>query len=183
MIRYIYGGLYTQDCREKFRVLSQPVGLGLYQTAPVLGYIVLFRNPGLGYHPAMCILNWKTASWNLGMFTKDGIVSFKIRFDSHHDSVNHVYQSSYKRKSNRLLQRNIERSRAWQERRGQLTIQQEKSQPSVSQILGQPQQSATPQNHKISYMSLEQCFYDKQIRLHSGAKRQGPKSHSKISYH
>jgi len=62
--------------------------------------------------------NSSLQSWNIFQ-DKDGAINFRLRFSGHQESVTHVPEASYKRKTNSQIQRDLQRSSQWKNRRNQ----------------------------------------------------------------
>ena len=79
--------------------------------------------------------NASLKSWNIYQ-DQNGDINFKLKFTVSEESVSHVQQASYTKKSSRQVQRDIERSRQWRNNSNQPSRQHDP----------EPQQSVTPQS-------------------------------------
>ena len=94
-------------------------------------------------------------SWNIYQ-ERDGTINFKLKFSGHEEPVNRVQQVSYKRKTTKQVQRDLERSRLWRSSRNQQTIETT-PEPTLAPTMcdsssphaGHPQQSATAQSDMV----------------------------------
>ena len=110
--------------------------------------------------PLENILNIITASNNLQSWSifqeKDGSINVKLKFNSHEEPVNHIKNSSYKKKTNRQVERDFNRSRQWRASRTQQTretIAEPTAEVTVCAIptphVDHPLQCATPQSDTL----------------------------------
>ena len=90
-------------------------------------------------------------SWNIHQDI-NGCINFNLKFGGHQESVTHIRQASYRKKTNRQVQRDLERSRLW--RAGQQsteTIAEPTAEPTEQALsyTDHPRQSATQLSNAV----------------------------------
>jgi len=91
--------------------------------------------------------NTTLKSWNIYQ-DQNGDINFKIKFSASEESVSHVQQATYIRKSNRQVQRDLERSRQWKNNSNQPPMQNDpEPEQSAKPQVKHPQHSATQKNN------------------------------------
>lgn len=96
----------------------------------------------------VALANSTLQTWNIFQ-DKDGAINFKLKFGAAQESVSHIQPASYKRKTPRQVQRDLDRSKQWQDKKKQPPMQNDTT--GESTVLScptqdQPLQSATGVN-------------------------------------